>query len=171
MCRPGEEQPGATTPGMRGFPEATCAARLTAAAGRSIVVAIGVFKGRTSMKIARMTMAAASLMLGVAAAAWAEDPVGHWVGSLKQQDGTSLAVGLKVTKGADGKLAGVGESAQSADPIPMENLASDGAKLSLTSAALQGSYEGVWDAASKSWKGTWTQNGQGQPLALTRAPN
>lgn len=123
------------------------------------------------MKIARMTIVAASLMFGVAAAAWAEDPVGHWVGALKQQDGTSLNVGLKVTKGADGKLVGVGETAQSTDPIPMENLVSDGAKISFASAAVQGAYEGAWDDASKSWKGTWTQNGQGQPLALTRAPN
>jgi hypothetical protein len=123
------------------------------------------------MKIARMTIVATSLMFGAAAAAWAEDPLGHWVGSLKQQDGTSLGVGLKVTKGADGKLAGVGETAQSTDPIPMENLISDGSKISFSSAAVQGSYEGAWDDASKSWKGTWTQNGQGQPLALTRAPN
>jgi len=123
------------------------------------------------MKIARMTIVATSLMLGIAAAAWAEDPIGHWVGSLKQQDGTSLNVGLKVTKDVDGKLVGVGESAQSTDPIPMENLVSDGSKISFSSAAVQGSYEGAWDDASKSWKGTWTQNGQGQPLALTRAPN
>jgi hypothetical protein len=118
-----------------------------------------------------MTIVATSLMFSVAAAAWAEDPVGRWVGSLKQQDGTSLGVGLKVAKGADGKLVGVGETAQSTDPIPMENMISDGSKISFSSAAVQGSYEGSWDDASKSWKGTWTQNGQGQPLALTRAPN
>jgi len=77
---------------------------------------------------------------------------------------------VKTLEDLRGKRVGVGGTAKSTDPIPMENLVSDGSKISFSSAAVQGAYEGAWDDASKSWKGTWTQNGQGQPLALTRAP-
>jgi uncharacterized protein len=111
------------------------------------------------------------MAFSVVAAAFAEDPVGNWSGTLAlPAPQGATAVGIIISKGADGKLAGVGRSASSTAPIVIDVVTSDGSKLSFTANGIQGAYEGTWDAASKSWKGTWKQQGQDMPLALARVP-
>jgi hypothetical protein len=103
--------------------------------------------------------------------AWAEDAVGKWAGNVKAPDG-DIPLVVTVTKDEAGKLAAVGESPSQAPgmPIPTENVASDGAKLSFEVSMVAGNYAGTWDEAQKAWIGTWTQGGFAMKLDLARAP-
>jgi hypothetical protein len=115
-----------------------------------------------------LTLAACSLAF--AAAAWAEDAVGKWTGTLTTPGG-ELPLVITVSKAADGKLSGSLESVAQApgQPFPLDAITSDGSTLTWTLAMFQASYTGKWDAAQKAWVGTFTQGGP-LPLSFKRAP-
>lgn len=121
------------------------------------------------MKTARIALAAI-LACALAPLASAQDAVGKWKGTLKGPDG-ELPVGVTITKGADGKLAGNLESPSQAPGqlFPASGIDTDGSKLNIQAEVLQGNYAGVWDDGRKVWVGKWTQNGVEMPLELTRA--
>jgi hypothetical protein len=122
------------------------------------------------MKLIRgLTLAACSLAL--AAAAWAEDAVGKWSGSLTTPGG-ELPLVMTVAKGADGKFTANLESPAQAPGmlIPATTITSDGSTIAFTVDNLGVAYSGKWDAAKKSWEGTFTQNGGSLPLSLKRTP-
>src|SRR5690349_16710601 len=121
------------------------------------------------MKPLRIVMLAAC-SIAMAAAAWAEDAVGKWTGTLATPGG-ELPLVVTVAKGADGKLTGSLESvAQAAgQQFPLDTITSDGSTLSWTLTMVQASFTGKWDAAQKAWVGTFTQGGS-IPLSLKRVP-
>lgn len=116
-------------------------------------------------------LALAACSIAMAAAAWAEDAVGKWTGTLTGTPQGDLPLVITVAKAADGKLSANLESpAQAAGMlIAADTITSDGTTLTFTVARLQVSYTGKWDAAQKAWVGTFTQGGS-LPLALKRAP-
>ena len=104
----------------------------------------------------------------VALPAIAQDAEGYWTGTL--QIGTAeLPVGFAVERGSDSTLSAALDSpSQGAFDIPVNAVVLEDDRLTFTIAALSGQYAGVWDDATQSWNGTWTQAGQTFPLALSR---
>lgn len=123
------------------------------------------------MRSALIGFFAVAAALVASPSAFAEDPVGNWVGTLVTPDG-KIPVKASITKGADGALAGVGESPQTMPDtkLALEKLISDGATLSFEAPQAGGSFKGAWDAAKKSWVGQWTANGASAEMIFARAP-
>lgn len=110
----------------------------------------------------------ALLVLAAACAARAQDVVGDWKGTLKS-GGTELRLIVHITKADDGSLKATMDSIdQGAKGIPISSISLKDYKLSFTSAAIHGSYDGTVNKAATEIKGTWSQ-GTPLPLDLTRA--
>lgn len=93
--------------------------------------------------------------------------VGSWNGTLKPAPQVSLRLVFTFKQGADGKLSAVMVSPdQTSTEIPVDAVTLDGNKVSLAIPAIQGKYEGTWDAAKKTIDGQWTQLTSKLPLTL-----
>jgi pimeloyl-ACP methyl ester carboxylesterase len=108
----------------------------------------------------------ASLVLFVltAAPAFAQEAVGDWTGLLAGQ----LHIIVHITKSADGLYSGSLESPDQGDfVLPAEKIEVTHNHLAFSIPKINGSYDGTWDAGTKSWVGTWHQV-QYIPFNLTR---
>lgn len=114
---------------------------------------------------------AVAAALAASPAAFAEDPVGNWAGTLVTPE-SKVPIKASISKGADGALTGYGESPQTLPDtkLPLEKLTSDGTSLSFDAPQAGGSFKGAWDAAKKSWVGQWTANGTSAEMVFARAP-
>ena len=117
-----------------------------------------------------VSWAPALVALGLlASAAHAQEATGDWHGLLKIGP-NELRVGLTVTAGPDGALAGQLVSPdQGGAVITLSEVRGQDGKLSFAASAIHGRFEGAWDAAQQAWVGSWTQ-GVSLPLTLTRGP-
>jgi uncharacterized protein len=114
-------------------------------------------------------VAMAFMILAAACAARAQDVVGDWKGTLKAGD-AELRLVVHITKADDGGLKATMDSIdQGAKGIPISSISLKDSKLSFTSAAVHGSYDGTVNKDATEIKGTWSQ-GTPLPLDLTRAP-
>jgi uncharacterized protein len=96
-----------------------------------------------------------------------EEIVGDWTGVLSA-GGSQLHLVLHVTKGEDGKLVATLDSVdQGANGIPVSVIAVKDGKVSMTVAAVGGTYEGVMNKEVTEIQGTWTQM-QALELTFTR---
>lgn len=105
----------------------------------------------------------ATLCLCLGGASQAQTIVGDWQGTLHAgpQD---LRLILHITQSDDGTLHATLDSVdQGANGIPISSITFKDSKLSFTSDAVHGSYEGTADKDITSIKGTWTQS---TPLPL-----
>jgi fermentation-respiration switch protein FrsA (DUF1100 family) len=88
---------------------------------------------------------------------------GDWQGTL-EAGGQQLHLVLHIKQSADKTLQATMDSVdQGANGIPISKISFQEGKLSFTSDAVHGTYEGKMDAAGTQIEGTWSQ---GQPLAL-----
>ncbi|MGC2765817.1 MAG: hypothetical protein WB607_09955 [Candidatus Acidiferrum sp.] len=93
--------------------------------------------------------------------------VGDWTGLLSA-GGSQLHLVLHVTKSQDGELGATLDSVdQGANGIPVSAIAVKDGKLSMTVAAVGGTYEGVINKDVTEIQGTWTQM-QALELTFTR---
>lgn len=105
----------------------------------------------------------------LATAAHAQEATGDWHGVLKVGP-SELRLGLTVTTGPDGALAGQLTSPDQGDAaIALSEVRGQDGKLSFSAPPIHGRFEGAWDAAQQAWVGSWTQ-GVSLPLTLTRGP-
>lgn len=99
--------------------------------------------------------------------AWAQDVAGQWQGTLRADK--DLRIVLKISKAADGSLAGTFYSIdQGADGFPISAASLQNSIFALAVPEIRGSYKGTIDADSKHIKGAWTQ-GVSLPLDLAFA--
>jgi len=112
-----------------------------------------------------LAFAAAAAAPGLAQA---QEAPGAWHGVLIA--GTAiLRVVVKVTAGADGKLAGEFFSIdQSPRGFALSDVKAAGGSLSFSLPQISGSFEGKWDAARGAWVGTWKQGPVSLPLTLAK---
>jgi pimeloyl-ACP methyl ester carboxylesterase len=105
--------------------------------------------------------------LSAAACLTAAEPVeGDWIGTLKPGMGVELRLIVHI-KAEAGKLTGTMDSIdQGAKGIPIDSITFSDGKLVFTMNAIQGKYEGTFDAEKKRIAGTWTQAGNSNPLDL-----
>jgi fermentation-respiration switch protein FrsA (DUF1100 family) len=97
-----------------------------------------------------------------------QDFSGNWLGTL-QVPGTSLRVIFKISKAADGAFSGKMDSPdQGAKDIPMDKVTITDKKITITSAAIRGQYDGELQADHNTITGTWAQGGMTFPLELKR---
>ena len=93
-----------------------------------------------------------------------EGVVGDWQGTL-EVSGQQLHLILHISQAADKSLTATMDSVdQAAKGIPISKISLQDGKLSFSSDAIHGSYEGKLNASGTQIDGTWTQ---GQPLPLT----
>jgi pimeloyl-ACP methyl ester carboxylesterase len=101
-------------------------------------------------------------LLILAQPASAQDLTGQWQGTL--HTGHDLRLALKISKAANGSLAGTVYSVdQGWESFPISSASLDNSVLAFAVAQIGGSYRGRVSADGKSIKGTWTQ---GSPLPL-----
>ncbi len=94
---------------------------------------------------------------------------GDWKGTLKA-GGAELHLVLHIAKNSDGTLKATLDSIdQGANGIPINSISFQDSKLSFTSDAIHGSYEGKANSDLSSLSGTWTQAGNSLPLDFERA--
>jgi fermentation-respiration switch protein FrsA (DUF1100 family) len=113
-------------------------------------------------------LCAAGLIIRPAAGqAPAFDPAGSWLGTLSVS-GIELRLVFNITKTPDGALKATLDSPdQGAKGIPVESVKVEGNTLFLEAKALRMTYEGTYDPAAGTLKGTFTQ-GAAYPLTLKR---
>jgi len=99
-----------------------------------------------------------------ASAAWAAPAVGAWHGALATPGGT-LRVVVKIETAAAGLTGVMLSPDQTAQPVPLANVAAKGDDLGFDVPAIRGRFEGRWDAAKSAWVGQWSQ-GLSIPLTL-----
>ena len=111
-----------------------------------------------------MTMLALTMLSGPALS---QSVSGDWWGVLEVAPGARLRLAVHVAAGADGKLSGTLDSLdQNAMGLPLADATVTGDHLAFSLAVPTASFEGSWDAAAKSWRGEWRQNGRSWPLVL-----
>jgi fermentation-respiration switch protein FrsA (DUF1100 family) len=113
----------------------------------------------------------AILLFALAASfpALAQDVTGDWQGTLKV-GAIELRLIVHITKGDDGTLKATMDSIdQGAKGIPISSISAKDSKLTFTSEAIHGSYEGEVNKEATEIKGTFTQ-GTPHPLDLARLP-
>jgi fermentation-respiration switch protein FrsA (DUF1100 family) len=95
---------------------------------------------------------------------------GKWHGALQTATGT-LSLELTVDQDAQGGLHASLESVDQApgQAIPVASVRVEDKQLKLDIEAIAAGYEGQYDAASDTWRGTWLQ-GPGLPLTWKRGP-
>ena len=104
--------------------------------------------------------------------ALAQTVAGDWHGALSPAPTVTLRVALHIGKAADGSFAGTFESLdQGGKPIALSDIKAGADTLSFTLPIRPpGAFAGKWDAASKSWVGTWTQGPGTFQLTLSPGP-
>jgi len=113
-------------------------------------------------------MKTAVLLAAFAGTLCAQDIAGDWQGMLKV-GAQNLRVVLQIKKSDNGGWKATSYSLdQSADGIPATSITLQGSSLKVVSDALQGVYEGKFNADWTSISGTWTQ-GAPTPLEFHRA--
>jgi fermentation-respiration switch protein FrsA (DUF1100 family) len=116
----------------------------------------------------RHTFLLAALVAAASLSAHAQDIVGDWQGSLKVGP-VEFHLLLHISKTADGDWGATLDSLdQGAMGIPVSAITLKDSKLTFTSDAVHGSYDGKVNADTSAIEGTWTQ-GQTLPLNFTRA--
>lgn len=113
--------------------------------------------------------AAFYVFLGVFSVAHAQTPQaasGHWLGVLGEGDG-ALRVDAKLSHQGEGLRGSLRVLEQGVTvPMTQANVADGTLQFSIADV---GAYKGAWDAATSSWRGQWTQGGEGAvPLVLSR---
>jgi hypothetical protein len=102
-------------------------------------------------------------------AAWAQNIVGDWQGTLKAGP-AELRLVLHIAKSADGSLKATLDSVdQAANGIPVTSISLKDGNLAFTVDSVQGSYEGKVSSDATTISGTWTQ-GTPLPLDFKRVP-
>jgi len=115
--------------------------------------------------LARLLMVLALTM--VPEAARSQSASGDWWGVLAILPGKQLRLAVHLAAGADGNLGGTLDSLdQKAMGLPLGEVTLSGDHLAFQLAKPPASFAGSWDAAAKSWRGEWRQNGQSWPLVL-----
>ena len=116
----------------------------------------------------KRTLLFAAFAAAASLGAQAQDIAGDWQGSLKVGP-AELHLLLHISKTNDGAWKATLDSVdQGALGIPISAIALKESRLTFTSEAIHGTYQGTVNAAATSIEGTWTQ-GQDLPLNLTRA--
>ena len=113
-----------------------------------------------------MRATACGIVSLLASSAWAASPAaGDWIGTLKAGS-ADLRVVLHI-KEAEGKLSATLDSLdQGTKGIPVDSITFAANKLTFTSGAISGQYEGNYDPAKQIFAGTWTQAGNSLPLSF-----
>jgi pimeloyl-ACP methyl ester carboxylesterase len=116
----------------------------------------------------RRTFLLAALVAAASLGAQAQDIIGDWQGSLKVGP-AELHLLLHISKTGNGDWKATMDSLdQGAMGIPVSTISLKDSKLTFTSDAVHGSYEGKVNPDASAIEGTWTQ-GQALPLNFTRA--
>ena len=99
----------------------------------------------------------------------AQTVAGDWTGALSPTPAITLHLAIHIDKAADGTYAGTFKSLDQGDKaVALGAITASGDALSFTLPVQPpGSFAGKWDAAAKSWVGTWTQGPASFPLRLT----
>jgi D-alanyl-D-alanine-carboxypeptidase/D-alanyl-D-alanine-endopeptidase len=106
-------------------------------------------------------------LLGLPEAAWSQTLGGDWWGVLETGPGAKLRLALHFSAAEDGKLTGTLDSLdQNAKGLPLSEVVWSDNNLSFRLLSPYASFAGSWDAAAKTWRGEWQQNGRSWPLAL-----
>jgi hypothetical protein len=112
-------------------------------------------------------LAGLSLALG-ASIAFAEDPLGVWVGALKIP-GADLHVAFHLRRDGTGVLTGTFDSLdQGVRGLPLGEVTASADSLTLTVPSIGGTFSGAWQTGTKHWSGTWRQGQANLPLELAR---
>jgi serine-type D-Ala-D-Ala carboxypeptidase/endopeptidase len=107
----------------------------------------------------------------IAAPAAAQEAAGDWVGVLVVNESTSLPVVVHIKRDDAGVMTGTLDSpSQGAMGLPLAEIAAADGALAFKVPVVGGEYVGTWDAASKTWKGEWSQGGGRLPLELKTPP-
>src|SRR5277367_3153031 len=111
----------------------------------------------------------AGLLLALSAPiAFAEDPVGVWVGELKIP-GADLHVAVHLRRDGTGALTGTFDSLdQGVRGLPLGEVTASIDSLTFTVPSVRGTFTGTWQAGTKHWSGTWRQGQADLPLELAR---
>jgi pimeloyl-ACP methyl ester carboxylesterase len=91
----------------------------------------------------------------------AQGMIGQWQGTLHA--GQDLRIALKISKAANGSLAGTLYSIDQGGAFPISSASLENSVLTFAVTQVGGSYKGTVSTDGKSIKGTWTQ---GSPLSL-----
>src|SRR5277367_429392 len=111
----------------------------------------------------------AGLLLALSAPiAFAEDPVGVWVGELKIP-GADLHVAVHLRRDGTGALTGTFDSLdQGARGLPLGEVTASVDSLTFTVPSVRGTFTGTWQTGTKHWSGSWRQGSANLPLELAR---
>jgi hypothetical protein len=100
--------------------------------------------------------------------AFAEDPVGVWVGELKTP-GADLHLAVHLRRDGTGALTGSFDSLdQSVRGLPLGEVTASVDSLTFTVPSIGGSFTGTWQTATKHWSGAWRQGQANLPLEFAR---
>ncbi|HXA99725.1 MAG TPA: hypothetical protein VNW05_04310 [Steroidobacteraceae bacterium] len=100
--------------------------------------------------------------------AFAEDPVGVWVGELKIP-GADLHLAVHLRRDGTGALTGSFDSLdQGVRGLPVGEVTASVDSLSFTVPSIGGTFSGTWQTGTKHWSGTWRQGQADLPLELAR---
>ena len=118
---------------------------------------------------ARLGLSILGVLAAMAVRVAAQDVAGDWQGTLKGP-GVELRVVVHLTRGASGLTGTLDSPDQAASGIALAAAALTGNTLTFSVPAVNGSYTGTLTPQG-SIDGSWSQGGQGLPLALTRVTN
>ena len=109
------------------------------------------------------------LSLGLSAPiAFAEDPVGVWVGDLKIPGG-DLHIAVHLGRDGKGVLTGSFDSLdQGVRGLSLGEVTASADSLTFTVPSIRGTFTGTWQTGTKHWSGTWRQGSANLPLDLAR---
>ncbi len=100
--------------------------------------------------------------------AFAEDPVGVWVGDVKSPGG-DLHLAVRLRREGSGVLTGSFDSLdQGVRGLPLGEVTASTDSLTFTVPSIGGSFTGTWQTGTKHWSGTWRQGQAILPLELAR---
>jgi uncharacterized protein len=100
--------------------------------------------------------------------AFAEDPVGVWVGDLKIP-GTDLHVAVHLGRDGTGALTGSFDSLdQGARGLSLGEVTASADNLTFTVPSIGCTFTGTWQTGTKHWSGIWRQGSANLPLELAR---
>jgi hypothetical protein len=100
--------------------------------------------------------------------AFAEDPVGVWVGDLKIS-GADLHLAVHLRRDGTGALTGSFDSLdQGVRGLPLGEVTASVDSLTFTVPSIGGTFTGTWQTGTKHWSGTWHQGQADLPLEFAR---
>ncbi|WP_206244294.1 serine hydrolase [Novosphingobium terrae] len=115
-------------------------------------------------------LAALACLMVLPMSAHAHDVNGDWRGVLEVSAEARLRLALHVRQAAGGGVTATLDSIdQQAMGLPVTQLVVSGDHLSLQLEQPAASYQGRWDATSRTWIGQWRQGGQVWPLTFAAA--